>query len=303
MRFFLFNDNMKLIVSSYQSGLGALTLFNIDNEVTKLSQTDLTEPSFVIVSGHLIFTYSKKPLTLKVFTIVNNRFMLIDELAVDIETLTHLAYDKKNSILYGASYKDGVVLRVSFKNAMFSDLKVLHMGGKCHCVTLVNDNVLVTNIEKDELNLLDKDLNVLETISLDKGIGPRHTIVKNDMYFVATEYSNELLMIKNGKIIDRIKTISDTSVSNCATLFIDNDKVYVSNRGEETISIFKYQPKLELVKKYSVFGLHSRHMILNEDKIISFNKNSDDITIINKETGKLETEIKFSKASCGAIYK
>ena len=28
MRFFLFNDNMKLIASSYQSGLGALTLFN-----------------------------------------------------------------------------------------------------------------------------------------------------------------------------------------------------------------------------------------------------------------------------------
>lgn len=294
---------MKLVASSYQSGLGALTLFNIDDKVTKLSQTDLTEPSFVTVSGNLIFTYSKRPLKLKAFTIVNNRFMLIDEINVDIETLTHLVYDKKNSILYGASYKDGAVLRVYFKNARFSDLKILHMGGKCHCVTLVRDNVLVTNIEKDELNLLDKDLNTLNTITLDKGVGPRHTIVKGDMYFVATEYSNELLMIKNGVIIDRIKTIEDTSNSNCATLFIDNDKIYVSNRGEETISIFRYLPKLELIKKYSVFGLHSRHMILEDNLIISFNKNSGDITIINKDNGKLELEFPFKDASSGAIYK
>ena len=48
---------------------------------------------------------------------------------------------------------------------------------------------------------------------------------------------NTYIRVKNGKIIDRIKTITDTSVSNCATLFIDNDKVYVSFDSDSIISL------------------------------------------------------------------
>lgn len=305
MRFlFISKIIMKLITSSYQNGNGALSLINVDLEKKAseiLSKLDLNEPSFVSVNNHLIFTYTKYPLKLNVLTIVANKFVLIDEIDVPLETLTHLAYDDKKHILFGASYKDGAILKVEFKNALFTGLKVVKTGGKCHCVTKLKDSILITNIEYDKLIKYDYDLKEIGSIILDTNMGPRHTIIDGNSLYTVTEYSNELLKINDGKIISKVKTITPNTQSNCATLFKD-DYIYVSNRGEETISIF--DGNLKFIKAYPTYGLHSRHMVLSKNKkyIISFNKNSNDVTFIDKENGTLKYKLDMDKVSSGDEY-
>ena len=297
---------MKLIASSYQDSNQALSLFdvNIDAKQSKLlASYPLTEPSFVITSGHLIFTYTKNPLKVLCLTLVNNCFVLIDEISVPLQTLTHLAYNKNNRTLYGASYKDGAIIKIDFKRARLANLKVVNVGGKCHCVTLVNNDCLVTNIANDKLYLFDKSLNLKKELQLDLNIGPRHTLYKNNALYFVTEYSNELYKIQNDLVVGKVNTTHSQTKSNCATLLID-DLIYVSNRGEETISIFKDKGKLEYLYSYPTYGLHSRHMVFDllKQSIISFNKDSNNITFIDKSNGKLLLEFKFDKASSGCIY-
>ena len=299
---------MKLITSSYQNGQGALSLFDVNcesKEAKLLSEYEMNEPSFVIASDHLIFTYTKNPLKLVCLTLVNDKFTLIDELELPLESLTHLVYDKKNGFLFGASYRDGAIIKVEFKNAKLDNLKVLNVGGKCHAVTLFDDKLAVTNIENDRIYTYDLDLQPLQEIVFEEGIGPRHTLFNDGKFYFVTEYSNELFKYRDGLILDRVKTTQSESESHNATLLLDDGKVYASNRGEETISIFKDGEKFEFEKAFSTFGKHSRHMIFTPDKdaIISFNKESNNVTIICKATGKLLMEFPFEKASCGAIYK
>ncbi len=120
-----------------------------------------------------------------------------------------------------------------------------------------------------------------------------------------TEYSNEVIIVDslNNKVISRYNTLTTKDViSYGATLFTDDNSLYASNRGEETIAKFIINKENNLIydKSFPVYGKHSRHMILSLDKkyIISCNKNTNNICFINKETYKKEYEINFDNPSC-----
>ncbi len=53
-------------------------------------------------------------------------------------------------------------------------------------------------------------------------------------------------------------------------------------------------------QSFSVYGKHSRHMIITNNKkyIISCNKNTNNICFINKDTKELEYELSFDNPSC-----
>ena len=83
----------------------------------------------------------------------------------------------------------------------------------------------------------------------------------------------------------------------------DDNYIYVSNRGEETIARIEYKDKLKLNSSLNVYGNHSRHMIFDETKnyIISFNKISNNISIIDKLTNELIMNIPYNNCSCGVV--
>ena len=298
---------MKLIISSYNNNDYALSLFDINiknKEYKLLDHIELIEPSFVIASNGYIFTYTKRPLELLAFNIVNNKYNLLDRISVPLETMTHLLFNEENNTLYGASYKDGSIVKVSFINNKFSNLKVVHEGGKCHEVLIHEKKIGIINIEKDIYSIYDLDLNYLDSISLPTKTGARHGLWDKDILYIVTEYSNELFKIENKTLVDRIKTIKGTSKSNCATLLMDSNYIYVSNRGEDTIARISYKDKLKYIDNHEVFGMHSRHMIFDNTNnyIISLNKNSNNIAIIDTNTFELVLNIPYDKCSGVAIY-
>jgi len=76
--------------------------------------------------------------------------------------------------------------------------------------------------------------------------------------------------------------------STASAIRIDNGKIYVSNRGHNSISVFEYEDnKLKMTKTHSCFGDSPRDFDIIGDYIISTNEKSNSVTVLNKETMEL----------------
>ena len=303
--------SIKLCVSSYgrdkEHSLSLYTI-NVDKKSYQISDSlALTEPSFCISYHDIIFTYSKEPLELYMIKVINNKLEIIDRLSLPFETLTHLYYDEIHHSLYGASYKNGKLVKVNIINQRFGEHTIKDIGGTCHCI-IKNETkgfLYEANLVKDEIHQFDRDLNLLDTYTFPKGSGPRHLLIEDNNMYVVTELSNELYKIKlddHSYIKTSTLTPNFKGVSYGATILSDDKYLYVSNRGEESINVF--DKDLMFIKSLSCYGEHPRHMIWddNKDYIISFNKDSNNISFINKDN-ELLFEIPYSKVSCGCIIK
>ncbi|MCF0117818.1 MAG: beta-propeller fold lactonase family protein, partial [Bacilli bacterium] len=241
---------MKLVISGYTVNLDdklnhGLCLYDVNDNVTLLDSVNLNSPSFVCKDKfNHIFTYTKEPLQMVVYEISNDKFKLLDQIDLSIETLTHLYFDNNTNRLYGASYKDGAYMYVDFINNQFTNLHIYKSPypSKCHCVFPIESKQIgIVDIENDNLDIYDLDMHKLKTLQMPKGIGPRHALYKDNKIYFITEYSNEIYIINcnTGKILDVHSTLTTDVKSFGSTLFFDNNGyLYASNRGEETITIF-----------------------------------------------------------------
>ncbi|MBP5407560.1 MAG: beta-propeller fold lactonase family protein [Bacilli bacterium] len=292
---------MKLAVSGYGENIECLTLVDIDTNNKRLNKLDslmLNQASFVISyqdkEKTYVITYTKKPLKLISYYISDNKLVKIDEQEVPYESLTHLMMNKDNSRLYACSYKDGMILYVDiedghFSNIYYSDKKGISL---CHCVISFEEEkeIGIIDIKNDDINIYDLNLEYKRSVKINKGAGPRHGIYYNNKLYLVTEYSNEVFVIdyKTGKTIQVISTLSDiNNKSYGATLFIKDNRLYASNRGEDNIVVFDMDKDglLNVNHWFSCFGKHPRHMILSSDKkyIISCNKDTNNIVVIDLE--------------------
>lgn len=153
-----------------------------------------------------------------------------------------------------------------------------------------------------------------------EGAGPRHYIQHpNQKYiYVVNELDSTVVTYEfrqiDGKLtpIQNISTLSTDYVGNSRAAAIEIDKkgnfLYASNRGENTIAIFKVDPrtgKLTLVKNCDVKGKTPRFIKLSPDNkfLYSLNEESHHISIfsVNAEVGSLrfiENENYFGSPVC-----
>ena len=87
----------------------------------------------------------------------------------------------------------------------------------------------------------------------------------------------------------------------------DDRNIYVTNRGDNSISVFSIQKgKIELIQKISSYGDFPRDIFLNtnEEYLLVANQKSDNIVMYkrNQDTGILSivqnVELKIDKPSC-----
>ena len=306
---------MKLVVSSFINVKESLALFDIDLKSAtykKLATDDLNSPCFVIYAENYIITYTKEPLYLLCYKISENKFEKIDSFKMQGISMTHLVYSPKNKKLFGASYEDGALMSIDFKDGKFSNYKYLKEGkenedSKCHCVTLNEEQtkLIVTNIALDKLFVYDMNLNLIETFDIEKGKGPRHTITKGKLLYVMTEYSNEVIIIdtESKKILQTIPTLQKKVESTGSTLLFNKNGniLFAGNRGEETIACFKVLENglVEFKEDFDCGGKHPRHIILSKDGeyLIICNKNTNSVTFMNASDGKILLNIPFTEPS------
>jgi len=304
-------SKFRFVISGYNENDEAMRLYQFDeNKVVCLDKLCLNNPSYVTSYQDIVFSYTKNPLEMVAYKIINNQFVLLNTISLYLQSMTHLTYSEKNKCLYGASYLDGTIVRIDFKENQFSNLvKISHKelygeNSKCHAIIMNEDEtkVLVVNIATDTLYIYDVNLKLEKTIELKKGIGPRHAIWINDMIYCITEYSNELVVIKEDVgAIQYISTLKQDVKSYGATLFKKNNKIYCTNRGEETIAIFQVleDKTVQYESNMPVYGVHPRHMIEYQNIILSCNKNSHNVVLIDIE--KKEKILEFNYANPSGV--
>lgn len=335
---------MKLVISSYQEGPLALSLYEINEHkgqhvVKKINSYYQNHPSFVISCDDIVFTYDiTNVVKLIIYQVKKNFFkgetlVLQDSKAIPGTTLTHLAYSKKNHLLMGCSYQDGSYFSIKIINNHFDKLinyeklpiiahSVNHNLNRAHCVFINNleDEVGIVNIAQDAIflyNLSENGLEYKDVILLPNNCGPRHAIFTKDDKFILfiTEYSNEVMVVnrQTKEVTGKYTTVSIKHMESYgATLLLDDNEefLYVSNRGEETIVKYQVNRKngfltLTPYCTIPVGGCHSRHMIMTSDGsyIISCNKNSNNATFINTKTCHIDFEIPYLSVSCATEIK
>lgn len=300
---------MKFVFSGYSNYISMIEFDKDFNEVSRCDK-QINSSSF-ITSGEWIYCYDREE-NPYIYMLSKEDLSIVDKIKVNTNNITHLMYSDKYSILYGCSYIGGSFFAVKVKDSKF--LKVLYtikedelFESKCHMVLLNKrqDVLIVVNIARDRLNYYDvsnDNIKYIKSVFLPEKCGPRHATYSDDekLIYVITEYSNEVIAIdENGNIKNKKSTLISNGLSFGGTIILRSPYLYVSNRGEETIGVFDERSLCHL-ESFSVYGKHSRHMIITDDGkyLVTCNKNSNEICFIDLKTKELRHKIFFENPSC-----
>jgi 6-phosphogluconolactonase len=120
-------------------------------------------------------------------------------------------------------------------------------------------------------------------IQAPSGSGPRH-LAAGGRYLV-NELDNTVVEIEDGAVVAVAATLPEDSASPSATAEIlqVGDRLYVSNRGADSISVF--DADLNLVEHSSTYGRHPRHFSIDPDRrwLVVANKDSNNLVCLPVE--------------------
>ncbi len=160
-----------------------------------------------------------------------------------------------------------------------------------HFVGFTPDNkyLCVVDLGLDSIFVYNKNLSVKSVSKVPDGHGARHIVFSDDgKYMFCT---NELKSTMSAfKYDDGILTLVDTksglsdenAVSTAAAIRIYKDKILMSNRGHDSISVFSFEnEKLYLEKNIPCMGRCPRDFDIADDYIICANEESDTVTVLD----------------------
>ena len=200
--------------------------------------------------------------------------------------------------IYVANYTSGNLCRLP-------DLVVQHRGhsvnaerqgeAHTHCIIPTPDGKLcVTDLGTDEIIVYDKDLTPLSRVPQTPGVGPRHLIFSEDgkrLYCVNELISGvSVFSYQDGELTYQNtfsslpKEISGESFAAAIRLY--QGKVYVSNRGDDSIAVFEENDGDLGAPAFVKTGGHfPRDFFIIEDMLLSANEFSDTVTVFRLENG------------------
>lgn len=222
----------------------------------------------------------------------------------------HLAVDKD---VYIVNYLRGNIV----KNC---DLSVTHSGKgvnvkrqdmpHTHFVAFSPDKkyVLCCDLGIDTIFVYDRYLKEISSAEVPSGYGVRHLVFSNDGKFIYAV--NELVpsvsvfAYADGKIeyLNTIMLDCENENSTAAAIRLDEDKLYVSVRGEDAVFVFNADgANLKLCAKTSCGGRSPRDIEIIDNYLICTNENSDNVTVIDKNNFKIIEELSIKNPLCVAV--
>ena len=177
-----------------------------------------------------------------------------------------------------------------------------------HSAKIFNNNLFVADLGLDFLAHYEKKGNsflLKQKYSMPSKFGPRHFEIskKGDFIYVINELNSSITVLKKEhqsfKEIQNLSTIDkDFKVESfCADIHLskNGEYLYGSNRGENTIAVFKIDElngTLKKIQSISTFGNWPRNFNLSPDGnlLLAANQKSKNISVyrVNKVSGKLK---------------
>ncbi len=314
-----------LVVGTYTNGdsegIYQLT-FNTDTGILsnkKLVATS-SNPSFITYSPNKKYVYSvneDKDGTISSFKVEKNGSLsFLNKVSANGAHPCHIAIDKSGEKVVVSNYTSGTVSIHSVLNDghLSEASQVFNHTNKnepshAHSAQFFKDQLYVADLGRNavynyQLNNKSYILKDSSIIRMNKKNGPRHfSISKNgEFLYIINEHGNSITSVQKTK--DGYQEIdSDSTLSNdykkensCADIHLSKDErfVYASNRGENSIAVFKRDLNtgtLTKIQNSSVHGNWPRNFTLDPTGkfLLAGNQYSNNITVfrIDSSTGKL----------------
>ncbi len=239
----------------------------------------------------------------------------------------HIKVNRSNQVV-AANYSGGNVawLRVDNEGRL-SDLEHVSQhegtgptnrqkGPHAHSAWFVGDEVIAVDLGTDELWVYNQQKELKQKVKLAAGAGPRHltTHPGSGSLYVVNELNNTVTRVVHNEGVWKVKESITTlpsdfkGNSSCADIHVSEDGqfVYASNRGHNSIAIFKVEDngQLKAIGHESVRGDHPRNFAISPDGefLLVANKNTNNIVSFkrNKTSGLLSfvNEIKTPEPVC-----
>ena len=211
---------------------------------------------------------------------------------------THIYMNHK--YLLAASYHQGEILIISKKakkicSEIIKNSRIHNVGqlkrNKYYAVDLQNQKIYIFKIKYGQYNQIGQ-------INIEHN-KPRHLICKGKYIYILCEDTAKILVykIKKDRYIKvyEIGTVNNSVINEAAAIKRINDIIFTTNRGDNTINLYKINKngKLQKLFNFESYGKNPRDiLIMNKRKLIITNKNSNGIVCVyinlkNKTSNKI----------------
>ena len=297
---------MKLYIASRAEDTGIyLCDLSEDGLLTELDLTPVDRPAWLYRDGSTLYALLREPFQLmsgmNAYHIGADGSLTLTAGPLSTHGLYSAYLYAERGSVWCANYIDGTVLR-------FPDTLKAFQGSGCnrqrqlsshpHCITPTPDGkyLCVNDLGTDRIYLLTHDLEKVSEAALPDGCGPRHLVFAPDG---STAYSsNEMgstvsvLAYREGQLqyLRSYSTIpagysGETSAS-AIRLSPAGDTLYVSNRGHNSVAVFRASgEELSLQGFIPCGGDSPREMVLAGGFLLCGNELSDNVTVFSLKNG------------------
>jgi 6-phosphogluconolactonase len=166
--------------------------------------------------------------------------------------------------------------------------------------------VLVADLGADQISTFRFEIGGVgptATSATRPGSGPRHMAFAGDRLFVVHELDSTLGLYSydagTGKVEERsyVSTVPAAVDGNTAAhVAVDDGRVYVSNRGDDSIAVFDLEAAL--LARFPSGGRTPRHFALAGAFVVVANEDSDEVAVLDRDTGTVLDRAFARGASC-----
>ena len=206
--------------------------------------------------------------------------------------------------IYAAHYSSGSLFASPDLSLKLSDSSKMHFVG----LTPDKKHLCICDLGLDKIYLFDKALAIKSEVKLKEGSGPRHICFDEagEYAYCALELSSEVASFSYSdgklKLLGYVSATAGFDGENYpAAIRILGDRLYVSNRGADSVSVFSLcDGKAELVNSFSSRGKCPRDIFILDDMLVCANQDSNNVSVFKIKENEIKyiTEIKVKAPIC-----
>ncbi|KAF0224139.1 MAG: hypothetical protein FD179_1564 [Erysipelotrichaceae bacterium] len=305
---------MKIIFGTYTKRIseGIYTVSFNQGIISDLKLSyPLNNPTYFIYKNPVLFAVSQKDKQGGIACFENNQF--VNEVMQEGSTPCFVDYVKEKQLVLSANYHLGNIISYAYtpKKGIRLIQKIQYgSGSHAHFARYFKqlDEVLVCDLGLDKIMAYSVDpylmLHPKYTFNTKEGQGPRHLIahpVKPIIYVFAELTSELLVLAHDGFGLRQTQCIStlpatEQDIKSGAAIRIDQKGkfIYVSNRGHDSISVFKVDDSakhVDMIQNIKTQGIYPRDFNISPDGkyLVVVHKDSDNASVfaIDHDHGKL----------------
>lgn len=287
-----------------------------EGKLSFVNKTDCDRPMYAVIDGEKMYILLRAPFKennesgLVQYDIAEDGTLKNPTEPVSTKGIVACHLTVKNSAVYCVNYLSGNVIKMP-------DTVVAHSGKGVHPTrqeaphthfagfTPDGKYLCVTDLGLDTVFLYHPDMTLKDRVKVPEGHGARHLVFSDDgkYMFVANELESTVSSFEyDGESLSYIETVSCLPEENhfestASAIRYHEDKIYVSNRGHDSVSILCHKKgRMTLSGTIDCGGAGPRDFDIIKGFIVATNEKSGNVTVTDLKTHEKTFELTDIKA-------